>query len=70
MGKRVTDSAILRYRLSRDGLVSAEVLPVVLEEHLPRPANPVEAQGILARLTELSYELNTQIMNGRIVLNK
>lgn len=69
LGKRVTDSAILRYRVSRArGLISAEVLPVVLEDYLPRPANPAEAQSILSRLTALSAELNTQITNGQISL--
>lgn len=69
LGKRVTESVILRYSLSRaKGLVHAEVLPVVLENYLPRPASPQEAQSILSRLTALSAERNTQIRNGRISL--
>jgi poly-gamma-glutamate synthesis protein (capsule biosynthesis protein) len=67
-GKRVDESIILRCKLGREGLVSAELLPVILENYLPRPASTVEAQGILARMTALSAELNTLIMNGRINL--
>ncbi|HEX8745782.1 MAG TPA: CapA family protein [Pyrinomonadaceae bacterium] len=68
LGRRVTESAILRFRLGRAGLVSAEVLPVVLEDYLPRPADSAEAQSILSRLAALSAELNTQMMNGQIIL--
>jgi poly-gamma-glutamate capsule biosynthesis protein CapA/YwtB (metallophosphatase superfamily) len=68
MGKRVTESAILRSQLSREGLVSAEVVPVVLENHLPRPAGREEEQSILARLSTLSAELNTRMAGGRIIL--
>jgi poly-gamma-glutamate synthesis protein (capsule biosynthesis protein) len=65
-GKRVTESAILRCKLSRNGLVSAEVIPIVLENYLPRPTSQDEAQSILARLSLLSAELNTSMTNGRI----
>ncbi|HEX8173789.1 MAG TPA: CapA family protein [Pyrinomonadaceae bacterium] len=68
LGRRVTESAMLRLRMSRAGLVSAEVLPVVLEDYLPRPADSTEAQSILSRLTALSAELNTQMTNGQIIL--
>jgi gamma-polyglutamate biosynthesis protein CapA len=68
LGKRVTESVILRCKLGRRGLASAEVLPVVLENYLPRPASPVEAQSILQRLSALSAELKTNIENGEIIL--
>jgi poly-gamma-glutamate capsule biosynthesis protein CapA/YwtB (metallophosphatase superfamily) len=68
LGKRVTESVILRCRLSRRGLASAEVLPVVLENYLPRPASPREAQSILQRLSALSAELKTHMANGEIIL--
>ena len=70
LGKRVTDSVILRCKLSRAGFVSAEVMPIVLENYLPRPASFVEAQSILARLSALSAELKTRMMNGRINFRK
>lgn len=68
LGRRVTESVILRFRLTRAGLVSAEVLPVVLEGYLPRPAVSNEAQSINARMASLSAELNTQMTNGQIIL--
>lgn len=68
LGRRVTESVILRFRLSRSGLVSAEVLPVVLEDYLPRPADSSEAQSILSRLAALSAELNTPMTDGQIIL--
>ncbi|HYO91616.1 MAG TPA: CapA family protein, partial [Pyrinomonadaceae bacterium] len=68
LGKRVTESAILRCRLSRAGLLSAEVLPVVLEDYLPRPAVALESESIFSRLAALSAELSTQMKNGRISL--
>jgi poly-gamma-glutamate synthesis protein (capsule biosynthesis protein) len=69
LGRRVTESIVLRCKLGRDGLVSAEVIPVVLENYLPRPASQAEAQRILTRLGGLSAELNTRVTNGRIVPN-
>jgi poly-gamma-glutamate synthesis protein (capsule biosynthesis protein) len=68
LGRRVTESAILRFRLSRAGLVSAEVLPVVLEDYLPRPADSSEAQSILSRMAALSAAMNTQVTDGQISL--
>ncbi|HKS29373.1 MAG TPA: CapA family protein, partial [Pyrinomonadaceae bacterium] len=68
LGKRVTESAVLRFRLSRAGVVKAELLPVVLEDYLPRPANSTEARSILSRLATLSAELNTEMTNGQISL--
>lgn len=65
-GKRVTESAILRCRFSRKGLVSAEAIPVVLENYLPRPARAEEARAILKHLGSLSNELNTRMTEGRI----
>jgi poly-gamma-glutamate synthesis protein (capsule biosynthesis protein) len=65
-GRRVAESVMLRCRLGRSGLASAEVIPVVLDNYLPRPASPEQAQAILARLSSLSNELKTRITNGRI----
>lgn len=69
LGSKVRESVVLRCRLSRAGLVSAEVIPVVLENYLPRTANPQESQSILARLSTLCAELNTQMTDGRINLS-
>jgi gamma-polyglutamate biosynthesis protein CapA len=66
LGRRVVESVILRCRFGRDGLRSAEVLPVVLDKYLPRPAGPDEGRGILSRLTELSAELGTDLAGGRV----
>lgn len=68
LGRRVRESAILRCRLSRNGLISAELLPVVLENYLPGVAAEQEAQSILARLANLSAELNTGMTDGRLNL--
>ncbi len=68
-GKRVNESVILRCRLGRSGLVSAELLPVVLENYLPRPASSDEAEAILTRIGSLSAELNTRMARGHITLN-
>ncbi len=66
LGRRVVESVILRCRFGKDGLVSAEVRPVVLDKYLPRPAAPAEARDILSRLTELSAELGTDLAGGRV----
>lgn len=68
LGLRVRESIILRCVLDKQGLVSAEAVPILLENYLPRPAAQPEAQSILARLTALSAELNTRITNGQINL--
>jgi poly-gamma-glutamate synthesis protein (capsule biosynthesis protein) len=68
VGRRVRESVILSLELSRDGLVSAELLPVILENYLPRPASSAESQTILARLSALSAELGTTITNGHVKL--
>lgn len=68
-GTRVRESIILRRALNRNGLVSAEIIPVLLENYLPRPATPPEAQSIRARLAALSTELNTRLEKGRVVLS-
>lgn len=70
MGKRVNESAILRCRLGRRGLISAELLPVVLQNYLPRRASTAEAEAILARLSTLSAELNTRMSQGRIIIKE
>jgi poly-gamma-glutamate capsule biosynthesis protein CapA/YwtB (metallophosphatase superfamily) len=67
LGKRVTESVVLSCVLSREGVLSAGIKPVMLENYLPRPARTEEAQSILSRLSALSAELNTRITNGRIV---
>jgi len=69
LGRRVVESVILRCRFGKDGLISAEVLPVVLDKYLPRPAAPAEASAILSRLAELSAELGTNLTGtGRVRL--
>lgn len=68
IGKRVVESIVLRCRFNRSGLVSAEIVPVILENYLPRPARAREADAILARLTALSAELKTRIQHGRVDL--
>jgi gamma-polyglutamate biosynthesis protein CapA len=69
LGKRVSESVVLSCVLSREGVVSAEVKAVVLENYLPRPARAEEAQSILSRLSALSAELNTRMADGRLVFN-
>lgn len=66
LGRRVVETVMLRCRLSKNGLVSAEVQPVILEKYLPRHASPPEAQDILARLGNLSAELGTDMTGGRV----
>ena len=70
LGRRVTESAILRCRFDRRGLISAEVIPITLDNYLPRPARPDEAQSILLRLGALSAELNTLMTGGRVIMQK
>jgi poly-gamma-glutamate capsule biosynthesis protein CapA/YwtB (metallophosphatase superfamily) len=70
VGKRVSESVILRCELGRNGLISAEILPVILENYLPRPATAEEAQSIRARMTALSAELGTRITKGSINLKE
>ncbi|MCA1558394.1 MAG: CapA family protein, partial [Acidobacteria bacterium] len=68
IGRRVRESVILRCRLGRTGLISAQLLPVVLENHLPRPASIDEARNIFTRLGVLSGELKTRIKDGHVIL--
>ncbi|HEY0378589.1 MAG TPA: CapA family protein [Pyrinomonadaceae bacterium] len=68
LGRRVVESFVLRCKLGRSGLVSAEVRPVFIEKYLPRAAAPEESRRILARLGELSAELGTDLTGGRINL--
>lgn len=69
-GKRVRESVILRCKVDGEGLVSAGLVPVVLENNLPRPASGEEAQSILARMASLSSELKTRITGGRVRLKE
>ena len=66
LGRRVVETVVLRCTLDRSGLVSAEVRPVFIEKYLPRAATPEESRRILARLTELSAELGTNLTGGRV----
>jgi poly-gamma-glutamate capsule biosynthesis protein CapA/YwtB (metallophosphatase superfamily) len=66
LGRRVVETVVLRCKLNRSGLVSAEVRPVVIEKYLPRAAMPEESRRILARLGELSAELSTDLNNGLV----
>ncbi|HYG82806.1 MAG TPA: CapA family protein, partial [Pyrinomonadaceae bacterium] len=66
LGRRVVESVVLRCKLGKNGLISAEVRPVFIEKYLPRAASPAEARSILARLDELSAELGTDL-NDRLV---
>ena len=68
LGRRVVESVVLRCRLGKNGLISAEVRPVFIEKYLPRAAAPEEARSILARLGELSAELGTNLTGGRVGL--
>jgi poly-gamma-glutamate capsule biosynthesis protein CapA/YwtB (metallophosphatase superfamily) len=68
LGRRVVETVVLRCKLNRNGLVSAEVRPVFIEKYLPRAAAPEESRRILARLTELSAELGTNLRGGRVSL--
>jgi gamma-polyglutamate biosynthesis protein CapA len=70
LGKRVTESAILRCRFRKEGLLAAELIPVVLENYLPRTTFPNEAQSILARLAALSSERKTHMAGGHILLER
>ena len=66
LGRRVVESVVLRCRFGKDGLLSAEVRPVVLDKYLPRLASPAEGRDILSRLTDLSAELGTDLAGGRV----
>ena len=66
LGRRVVESIILRCKLGKNGLVSAEVQPVFIEKYLPRAAAPEESHRILARLRELSAELGTDLNAGLV----
>jgi len=63
-------TAILRCTLNKQGVVSAEVVPVKIEKCRPRPATEEEAKTILARLEMLCGELGTKMQEGRIALRR
>lgn len=58
--RRMNESTILRYTFSKNGLVSFEAIPVVIDGYRPRPGNEAESKSILTRLDELSSELNAK----------
>ncbi len=66
LGQRPLESFILRCTLSRKGLETVEILPLSIEAYRPRPAEDLKAKTIMARLSLLSAELNTELREGFI----
>ena len=68
LGGRPLESFILRCTLSKKGLETVEILPVSIESYRPRLAEDLRAKTIMARLSLLSAELNTELREGFINL--
>jgi poly-gamma-glutamate synthesis protein (capsule biosynthesis protein) len=66
--KETAETVILRCALSQRGVVSAEVVPIKIEECQPRPATKEEGNAILTRMSKLCGEMKTQMTEGRIQL--
>jgi poly-gamma-glutamate capsule biosynthesis protein CapA/YwtB (metallophosphatase superfamily) len=67
-GAAPTETIVLRCRLSKNGIVAAQAVPMKIDNTRPRPANAAESKAILARLATLSRELGTRVSNGRVNL--
>lgn len=65
-GAAPTETVVLRCVLSKRGVLSAQAVPMRIEECRPRAARASEAQTILARLAKLSRALGTEMTRGRI----
>lgn len=66
--KKTAESAILRVRFDKKGLVSAAVVPVSIENYRPVVAVGEKRQLILNRLNRLSGQWNTALDEGQIVM--
>jgi poly-gamma-glutamate capsule biosynthesis protein CapA/YwtB (metallophosphatase superfamily) len=64
--KRTAQTMILRCTFDRNGLLSAEVVPIIIQQSQPRPANLAEAQTILRDVAKLSNELGTRLTGRHI----
>jgi poly-gamma-glutamate synthesis protein (capsule biosynthesis protein) len=64
--RRTAETMILRCTLSKQGVVAASVLPMTIQQCRPRATTKAEAAPILKRLTELSGELDTRLVKGRV----
>lgn len=67
-GAAPTETIVLRCRLGKRGIVSAQAVPMKIDNTRPRPATAAEAKAILARLAMLSRELGARVSNGQIDL--
>ncbi len=67
-GAMTSNTIILRCTLNKQGVVSAKVVPVRIEECRPRPATKEEAKTILTRLEMLCGELKTRMEEGQVVI--
>jgi poly-gamma-glutamate synthesis protein (capsule biosynthesis protein) len=59
-GAAPTETIVLRCRMGKRGIVSAQIVPMKIENTRPRPATAAEAKTILTRLAMLSRELGTR----------
>jgi len=66
--KATANTMLLRCKLNKSGLVSAEVVPARIEEFRPRLATGKEAKLLLARVMVLAGELGTKVEQGRVAL--
>jgi poly-gamma-glutamate synthesis protein (capsule biosynthesis protein) len=67
-GAAPTETIVLRCRLGKRGIVSAQAVPMKIDNTRPRPATAAEAKAILARLDLVSRELGTRVSNGQVDL--
>jgi poly-gamma-glutamate synthesis protein (capsule biosynthesis protein) len=67
-GAAPTETIVLHCRIGKRGIVSAQAVPMRIDNTRPRPANAAESKTILTRLAMLSRELGTRVTNGQVDL--
>jgi poly-gamma-glutamate capsule biosynthesis protein CapA/YwtB (metallophosphatase superfamily) len=62
-----TDAALVRCQFTRNGVTSAEVIPIILDHCRPRHASATDARRILRKISTLSRPWRTHLRDARVM---